>query len=133
MAGPAVRILEASRAVYGLCQLSAPTLLADRMGLQLDGAAQMVVRVLGGRHLLQAALVGGSPSGRRSGPLHGAAATVDFLHAASMVLLAAADERRRKAALLDAAVAGVFGAAEVRAGLQTGHGGGLRAGRAVAR
>ena len=117
-----MRVLQAFRAGYGLCQLSEPTLLADRvLALRLDGPAQMVVRVLGGRHLLQAALVGGSQYGRRSGLLHGAAATVDLLHAASMVLLAAVDERRRKAAALDAAVAGVFGAAEIRAALCAGR------------
>ena len=62
------------------------------------------MRVLGLRHLVQAAVVGGRGQHVRGGAL------VDLLHGVSMLLLACIDTRRRKAALLDAGVAFAFAA-----------------------
>ncbi|MCY0904151.1 hypothetical protein [Arthrobacter sp. H14-L1] len=121
-----MRGLELSRAGYGTVQLVAPNLLSERVaGLQLDGRATAVVRVLGARHLLQAAVVsvvqGSAPPGSpRASAAHRLGSAVDALHAASMVLLAAADAKRRRAALTDAVVAGVFAAGEWRAGRSKG-------------
>ncbi len=116
-----MRVLELVRAGYGAVQLVFVHALAELVVRhRLDGRAAVVVRVLGARHLLQAAVVsvaqGSAPPGSpRSSTVHRIGAVVDALHCASMVLLAAADVGRRRAALADAAVAGLFAAGELRA------------------
>jgi hypothetical protein len=113
-----VKLLEPVRAGYGLCQLGFPQLVPGAvLGRRVDSRAAAVVRVLGGRHLLQAAVLELAPA---SPLLHRCGSVVDMLHSASMVLLAAFDRRRRTAGLADAVVAGLFAAAELRAaaGLQ---------------
>ncbi|MCZ2401967.1 hypothetical protein IV498_01890 [Paenarthrobacter sp. Z7-10] len=108
-----MRVLEPFRAGYGLCQLGYPQEVPGIvLGRRLDSRAAAVVRVLGARHLLQAAVLGLAPA---SPMLHRCGSVVDVLHSASMVLLAVFDRRRRSAALADAVVAGVFAAAELRA------------------
>lgn len=103
--------LEPLRAGYGLCQLTRPDFIAARLlRHRLDSRATVVVRVLGARHLFQAAVIGLAP---RSTFLHRAGAVVDLLHASTMVILALSDGRRRKAAFADAAVACFFATAEL--------------------
>lgn len=116
-----MRVLEALRAGYGACQLGAPELIAQKMlGVRLDGRARAVVRVLGARQLLQAAVLSAGANGAYGPLLHRLGAVVDFLHSASMVALAASDERRREAAAADAVVAALFATAELAAAARAG-------------
>lgn len=100
--------LETIRASYGLAQLLAPNAVARRLTCRnVDDRERFVTRVLGVRHLLQAAvLVNGSRRAHRLG------AAVDALHAASMVGLALVDRSRRRQAWTSAATASAFAAAE---------------------
>lgn len=68
----------------------------------------LVVRVLGVRHLVQAAL---TRSGSRRARIGGAA--VDGLHAASMIVLALANQNYRRAGLIEAVVALGLAASEL--------------------
>ncbi len=99
--------LAAVRAAYGCLQLARPDALAAHLASQpLDRPGRIVARVLGGRHLLQAAITGAAPTptvARLGG-------VVDALHSASMVALAVVSATRRRTALTDAAVAGAFAA-----------------------
>ena len=92
------------RAGWGLLQLAAPGLVADRvLPAPLDHRATVVARLLAARQVLQAGLL------RNPGPMALAlGAVVDGLHAASMIGLAAFNARRRRAALLDASIAATF-------------------------
>jgi hypothetical protein len=100
--------LQVVRAAYGTLLLAAPR-QALRLGGSHDnaGAARTVVRVLGARHLLQAAMCATwpTPTARR------VSGCTDVLHAATEVSVAVFDRRRRRAAGLDAAVAVTFAAA----------------------
>lgn len=100
--------LEAMRASYGLAQLLAPNAVARRLTCRdADGRERTVTRILGARHLAQAAvLANASPRAHRLG------AAVDALHAASMVGLALVDRSRRRQAWTSAATASAFAAAE---------------------
>ncbi len=65
--------------------------------------ARMVARVLGVRHLAQAAFTAGTEWADPGNPLPlGGGAAVDALHAASMLGLGALDRRVRRTALTDA-------------------------------
>src|SRR6202044_1298581 len=78
-------VLSALRAVYGTGLLLAPgRILRALARMPLDRRTVAVARVLGARQLVQAALVGRSPTSGRL--LAGAA--VDAVHAASMVAVA---------------------------------------------
>lgn len=95
------------------------SLLLVRPGAVLAGAGhadagegdRAVARVLGARHLAQAAvqLAMPSPAVRDLG------AVVDGLHAASALTLAIASPHWRKTALLDGTLAGTFGATDALA------------------
>ncbi|ANS28696.1 hypothetical protein R1CP_20080 [Rhodococcus opacus] len=105
------RPLAIIRVGYGLLQLSAPNLVPARvLGAPLRGHEQVVVRLLGARHLLQAAITTAlpTPSVLRYG------AGVDAAHAASM-MVAALDRRRRRTAVAETVCASVFTIAGVRA------------------
>ncbi|MFQ4149254.1 hypothetical protein AAGW05_11220 [Arthrobacter sp. LAPM80] len=105
-----MRVMEATRAAYGLCQLAFPNMIFRvALGHQPDRRVRAVVRILGARHLLQALVIGAAPA---SWALHLGSGVVDSLHSASMVGLAVADRRHRRAAALDAVVAGLFAGAE---------------------
>jgi hypothetical protein len=84
-----------------------------RIGGSPDPHARTFTRILGARHLLQAAanvaFGGGAAMNRLSGG-------VDALHAFAMLVLAALDRRRRNAAVANAAIALAFAAAEIRSG-----------------
>ncbi|MBE1552144.1 hypothetical protein GGC64_006231 [Mycobacterium sp. OAS707] len=103
-----MRALTVLRAVVGATYLLVPQWIPGLLwGLRLDSRARLVVRILGARHLLQAAVLAASarPLILRLGSV------VDALHATSMLGLAAVDDRRRRAALGDAAVASSLAAA----------------------
>jgi len=94
----------AARVSWGCLLLVVPSGLIGPLGLSSDRRAMTTMRVLGLRHLVQAAAVEGRGQRVRGGVL------VDLLHGVSMLLLACFDARRRKAALLDACVAFAFAA-----------------------
>ena len=99
---PAQKAFVAARVSWGCFLLIVPPGLTGALGLSSDRRAMTTIRVLGIRHLVQAAVVGGRGQHVRGGAL------VDVLHGFSMLLLACFDTRRRKAVLLDAGVAFAF-------------------------
>jgi hypothetical protein len=107
LAAPA--LLEAVRASYGGLLLAAPRRILNLCTPgQASPRALGVVRVLGARHLLQAALTAGVLSARgRAEEIPPdrallAGSGVDTVHAASMLELALARRPLRRAALTDA-------------------------------
>lgn len=105
-----MRTLEFVRAGYGFCELLAPDLVEGRLlGRAPDRRARMVIRILGARHLIQAAAT--ARGGRAAHRLGG---TVDAVHALSMLILSALDPARRSPAAVNAAIALVFAAGEFR-------------------
>jgi hypothetical protein len=70
-------------------------------GRQASGRARAVARILGARHLAQAAICGAVPARG----LIEAGSAADGLHAASMLVLAGIDPGLRRALLGDALVA----------------------------
>jgi hypothetical protein len=110
------RSLEAARAVYGAGLLLAPSPVLDALARSsLDRPAVRVARVLGARHLLQAAVLATHPGPRWR--LAGAA--VDGAHAASMLALARYSGRplHRRLAAGNAGTAGLLAVAECAKGL----------------
>ena len=101
---PAQTAFVVARVSWGCFLLVVPPGLTGALGLSSDRRAMTTMRVLGLRHLVQAAVVGGRGQQVRVGAL------VDLLHGVSMLLLACIDTQRRKAALLDAGVAFAFAA-----------------------
>jgi hypothetical protein len=108
-----VRGQELVRAGWGLALLAAPDRVVAAMGVaEPDDQTRAVARVLGARHLAQAAVTLARPTARclRWGGV------VDLAHAGTGVVLAVADARYRRAAFTDAAITTGFGLR----GLQTG-------------
>ena len=125
------RLVTLVRAGYGLGLVCAPELLIRLAGgpatLTGDGSspgavsaqqeagdarARRVARVLGVRHLVQAALTAAAEQTDPGSPVAlGGGAVVDLLHAASMLALGAADGRVRRTALADAALETALAAA----------------------
>jgi hypothetical protein len=104
------RALDVARAAYGAGLLLAPpSALAALAGSPLDRPVVRVARVLGTRHLIQAALLWAHPGPRWQ--LSGAA--VDAAHAASMRALARWSQRpvHRRLAARDARIAELFAGA----------------------
>lgn len=105
-------LLQAARAGYGGALLIAPgPVIRLVAGRPAGSRARAVARVLGARHLLQAALTAAAPDG----PSLGIGAAVDLVHAASMAALALADRPARRLALSDALIESAFAAAGVSA------------------
>ncbi len=106
-----LRWIELARAAWGGALLVAPRVVLDRVHhVHTDGKTLVAARILGARHLTQAALSGVNPS-------PGALATgvwVDAAHAVTALALAAVDRARARAALTDGAVAGLWAAAGYR-------------------
>jgi hypothetical protein len=102
------RAAAAARAGWGCLLLLAPGRFAG-IGTHppIPRAAVTVVRVLGARQLLQAAVTAVAPTGRAAE----LSASVDALHAGTCIGLAAAWPRWRGAALADAVVATALAAA----------------------
>jgi hypothetical protein len=95
-------VLVIVRMGWALFLLGAPPRLLQSLGAPSTGYGLKLVRVLGVRHLLQAAAQTGGGRHYRDGAL------IDLLHALSMLLLAAVNAGRRRAAVVDAAIAGSF-------------------------
>jgi hypothetical protein len=104
---PATRMLTAARTAYGLLLVCRPASSPELAGgPRADDLTCNVVRVLGGRHLAQAALTAtGSARALRAG------AVVDTLHAASMIPLAVTSREHRRAAVVSATAATLFAVA----------------------
>jgi hypothetical protein len=101
------RTLTLIRLGYGLLQISAPNLVPARLlGQPLCRRELVVVRLLGARHLLQAAVTAAvpTPAVLRIG------AGVDAAHATSMIV-AALDPRRRRPVIAEMLCASAFGVA----------------------
>jgi hypothetical protein len=80
---------------------------ASSNGRPASSQARAVPRLLGARHLAQAALTAGAPSAAALA----LGAQVDLAHSASMLVLAVADRPLRRAGLADGMVAAIFAAA----------------------
>jgi len=112
-----VRALVLVRTAWGLALLAAPGVLV-RIGAgrgESSTRTHDVARLLGGRHLVQAAVTVTRPL--PTVLLTGAAA--DALHAMSGVALGVLDARWRRPALLDAAMAAAFATAGLAAARRT--------------
>jgi hypothetical protein len=98
-----------ARAGYGAALLCAPGPVIRVCTRQSpDLRARRVTRVLGIRHLAQAAVTGWAP-----GPgVVAVGAVIDLCHAASMLALAAAGQSLRRAELADALAAATLAVAE---------------------
>jgi hypothetical protein len=97
-----MRAADLFRTLLGALELVAPGVLLRRVGVRGDQEpARAVVRLLGTRHLLQAAVTvaRATPRTRLIG------AVVDAAHALTMYALAAGSTRYRRAALTSAATA----------------------------
>ena len=105
------RTLVVVRLGYGLLQLRAPNLMPTRaLGPPLRRRDRAVLRLLGARHLLQAAVTTAMPTP----PVLRCGASVDAAHAASM-MVAALDRCRRRTAVAEMLCASGFTIAGVRA------------------
>lgn len=103
-------MLELIRTAYGTTALIAPGAVEHLLsGHAPDERARTVIRILGARHLLQAAV-----TARGSRGIHLLGCGVDLLHALTAAGLAVVDERRRPAAAANAAIALAFAAGEQR-------------------
>ena len=106
------RQLATARTAWGALLVLAPAVpLRALTGGREPAGGPTLLRLLGARHLLQAALTMAAPT---RGTLR-LGAVADALHAASGLAFAAIDDRERRAALLDAAVAAAWAAASVLA------------------
>lgn len=91
------------RIVWGLLLLFVPGALVRAMGGTNEVASRRVMRVLGGRHLLEGAVE--ALHGRR---VRRAGAFVDAIHAGTALTFGAVDRRWRRPALIDAMAASGF-------------------------
>jgi hypothetical protein len=114
---PAARLLQLTRAGYGVALIMAPGLVTYLATGRLPGRrGRRVAQVLGARHLAQAAVTAFVPVP----DVFALGAEADAAHAASMVMLAAADRAARPAALTDALAEAVFAAAGLSCGRAAG-------------
>ncbi len=105
MSRPAVTVLAVVRAGWGLALLIAPAAVTSTVHHAPPGTrTRVVARVLGARHLAQAAVTAVRPTRE---VLRGGA-VVDVLHASSMVALAVVSGPYRRAGLTDAAGGSAF-------------------------
>lgn len=103
-----MKVLPVVRAGYGMVELAAPGLLAERLlGQRLDPPARLIARILGARHLAQACLSGPAPTAA----VLALGVEVDALHTASMIGVAVLSRQWRPAALINAAAATGFATA----------------------
>ena len=101
------RALQLARVGYGTALVLAPGVAIFLATGHLPGrGARRVARLLGARHLVQAALTAVAPLPE----VFTMGAQADAVHAASMVLLATVDRPARKIALTDALAEAIFAA-----------------------
>jgi hypothetical protein len=107
--GPAgATALQLVRAGYGAALLLVPgPAIRLATGRPASPGTRRIARVLGARHLVQAALTAAAPSSA----VFAAGSQVDTVHAASMFLLAAVSRPGRRPALTDALTEAAFAAA----------------------
>lgn len=108
-----MRATDVIRAGFGAALLAVPARLVSLTGAEADARTVTVARVLGFRHVFQAA---GSPRLARTKWRH-AGTAIDGAHAASMIVLGVRDERHRSlcfANALTAAALAVASLAETR-------------------
>jgi hypothetical protein len=106
-------LLQVARAGYGGALLIVPgPVIRLATGRPAGRRARAVARVLGARHLLQAALTVAAAPGGASLEV---GAAIDLTHAASMAALGLADRRARRLTLPDALIETTFAAAGVSA------------------
>ena len=116
---PAARLLQLTRASYGVALVMAPGLVIYlATGRFPSRRARRVAQLLGTRHLVQAAVTAAVPVP----DVFTLGAAVDAGHAASMLTLAPAGGNAWRAALLDALAEAVFAAAGWGAGTKDGGG-----------
>jgi hypothetical protein len=109
------RALQMARASYGLALVLAPRETIRLAAGRLPGRRECTVaRLLGARHLVQAALTVVIPLPG----VFAIGAQVDTVHAASMLMLAAAGRPERRAVLTDALTEAIFAAAGFSASAQ---------------
>ena len=106
-----LRVIELARAGWGSAMLFAPRIVLARVHhVEVDTKSVLVARVLGARHLTQAALSGVNPSPE----VLAMGVWVDVAHASTAVALAVVDRTRARAGLTDTAVAGLWASAGYR-------------------
>jgi hypothetical protein len=102
-----VRWAAAARAAWGVVLIAAPErVLATGRG-RSDRSSRAVLRLLGIRHLLQAAVVAGNPTPAAQD----IGIAVDLIHAGSAAAFAAVDRDQRRFALTETTVAAGWAAA----------------------
>jgi len=105
------RWIELGRAAWGLAMLAAPRPVLEHVGgITVDQPSVAVARMLGARHLAQAALSGVDPSPE----VLALGVWVDTIHALTAAALALADRSRARAGLIDMGVAAVWAGAGYR-------------------
>lgn len=105
--------LVAARAAFGVLLIWAPKIvLREITGAEIGSGTRLFSRILGARHLAEAALLARAPSRRRV--FFGAG--VDAAHAATMIALSIIRPRTRRAALTNALGASMFAAAGAAVG-----------------
>lgn len=108
---PSTVPLELLRALFGMTELLLPDQVAEHLlGHPADPRERAFIRILGGRHLVQAVLLL-LVTGKTAHRLGGA---VDLTHAATMIAVAVKDPRRKVAGTVNAVIATVFAAGELR-------------------
>ncbi|MGI8679077.1 MAG: hypothetical protein ACR2LX_10390 [Jatrophihabitans sp.] len=106
-----LRRIELARAGWGGALLFAPRAVLERVHhVKVDTTSVLVARVLGARHLTQAALSGINPSPE----VLAMGVWVDAAHASTAVALAVVDRSRARAGLTDTGVAGLWALAGYR-------------------
>jgi hypothetical protein len=98
---PVIRVLAGGFAVWGLAQLAFPERLVHAVAPGRPQPPRWLVRLLGGRMAAQYAVLAVAPT-RPAGAL---SATVDGLHAASMLVVAMSRPSYRRVGLVSAGVA----------------------------
>jgi hypothetical protein len=102
----------AARVLYGCALIAAPRVALGGSAAADDAAARVFARLLGARNLLEAALLARHPSPRT----YRIGASIDALHAASMIPLAVLDRRRRGPATASGLAGASFALAAAGAG-----------------
>lgn len=106
-----IRYLELGRAGWGMALLVAPRQVLQRAHhVRVDQRSEWVARVLGVRHLAQAAISGVEPTPA----VLAVGVWVDVVHAATALGLAVVDDGRRRAGLTDTAVTATWAALGLR-------------------